>query len=272
MSITAGGGTIVVEFRPSGIHGAPMIGAYLMRYFLNYKMPAWEKSYRFSNARAKISVENGSRLLGYATPEVPFVLTSRPHHQEATVSFELVLNAHQLEALERVRLGGELTFVIDIYGEIFDEHNCDFRNERIHFPVNQKAWIDVLKDIGFSNGILVELPVSKAQNSTSLAWKAIERAKEHLYYGNYDEVVGSCRKALEDIRADGEEIAKARDAFVTTRREMSKRERLIYALDALEHYTHPAQHVEGLESYSRDDAIFILGAVISAVANSSRSK
>ena len=57
MSITAGGGTIVVEFRPSGIHGAPMIGAYLMRYFLNYKMPAWEKSYRFSNARAKISVE-----------------------------------------------------------------------------------------------------------------------------------------------------------------------------------------------------------------------
>ena len=265
MGITAGGGTVVVDFKAGSVHGLPMLGAYLLRFFVNYSMPPWNKTYRFSNMRARISLANGLQILGFAYPEVPMVLTSHSHHQDATVSFDIALTANQLEALERIRLGKELTFVLDIQGEVTYNSERDSRNDRIQVLVNQKTWIDALKEMNFSSSILVELPLNSQEVAASAAWKAVQKAKEHLYYGNYDEVVSVCRVALEGIQASKEEVADSIKSFASDRRAMTKKQRSIYALASLEHYTHPAHHIEGMESYNRNDAIFVLGATIAFV-------
>ncbi len=51
-----------------------------------------------------------------------------------------------------------------------------------------------------------------------------------------NEVVASRRKALEGIPHDGKEVSRVKNIPVGDRRKMTKRERLVHLLDALEHY------------------------------------
>ena len=271
MSITAGAGNVVVEFQPKSVHGTSAVGAFMLRFSIGYSMPAWPgKKFRFSNIQARVLVGKDMRLLGRAFAEAATVLASSGYHQNAAFLMDLMLTPRQMEEIEKLRLGGDLNFTLDIFGEVYDGDGHSNSNDRVHLTVNQKSWIDVLKELGFASSVLMEIPY-KTSDLSKPVWKALEKAKEHLYYGHYDDVVASCRKALEGIRPDGNEIAKVRNSAAANRVAMSKQDRHVYVLDALEHYTHPAHHLgseEETESYSREDAIFIYGATLSAVSTS----
>jgi hypothetical protein len=268
MSISFGG-SIIADLRADSIHGARMLGAYLIRFSLNYNMPAWPgKDYRFSNIRARISVGNEQRLLGFALAEQAIVLASGDYNQHGSFLLDIPLTAEQIEEIEKLRLGGDIDYKLDIYGELCSGHDYSSSNDTIHLHVNQKTWIDLLKQINFSCKILVEMPQDDNAAHISVM-RVMEKAREHLYYGNYDEVVANCRKAMEGIKLDREEIQTIRKLASGNRKSMSKKERLVYLLDALEHYMHPAHHLDHEDDpvpYTRKDAIFVYGATISAVS------
>lgn len=275
MSITVGGGQVVVEFQAKSVHGAPAVGAFMLRFSLGYLMAAWPgKKFRFSNIQAMVFVGKEMRLLGRAFAEAAIVLSSTPYHQNAAFLMDLMLTGRQMEEIEKIRLGGDLNFTLDIFGELYDGDNHSNSNARIHMTVNQKNWIDVLKELNFSSSILMEIPYD-GNNLEKPVLKALEKAKEDLYYGRYDDVVASCRKALEGIAFNGDELNKVKNMPVGERRNMTKRQRLVHLLDALKHYAHPAHHLESPEeedSYSRNDAILIFGATLAAITTQNQQK
>jgi len=270
MSITANAGNIVAEFQFKSMHGTKAVGAYLLRFSLWYTMPGWPKAqYRFSNIQARVIVGGQSNLLGRAFAENAIVLSSRGDHQDGGFLMDLMVSPRQMEEIEKIRCGGDLNFTLDLFGEIYDGYGYRHAGENVYAHVNQKSWIDLLTQLDFSTNVLLEIPHEGAPVEKHPVWKALEEAKKHLYYGNYDEVVASCRKALEGIPHNGAEVNRVKNIPVGDRRKMTKRERLVHLLDALEHYTHPAHHLESSEdseSYTRSDAILAFGATISAIS------
>lgn len=270
MSITAGAGNVVVNFKFNRLNGFRLVGGYLVRFCIDYSMPAWpEKNFRLTNIQAHISVGKEPRLLGRAFAESAVVLASTPYHQDNTLYLDLILSPRQLEAIEETRQGNGLDFKLQIFGELFDGLSYNNTSDIVHAVVNQTSWIELLKELEFSNTVLLELEVAGLSEQNGPAWKALRKAKEHLYNGHYDDVVASCRKALEGITHDKEELTRIRNIPLNERRKMSKRDRLINLLDALEHFTHPAHHLESSEnseSYSRDESIFAFGATLAAVS------
>lgn len=270
MSITAGMGNLVVRFQGKSINGTRAVGTYLLRFYLWYTMPGSPNTaFRLSNIQANVFVGSELKLLGRSFAENAIVLTTGVYNQEAGFLMDLMVTPNQMEEIEKIRLGGDLNFTLHLFGEIYDGNGYSHAGDRIHMPVNQKSWIDVLKQLDFSSNILLELPHDGTPVERNSVWKALEKAKTHLYYGDYDDVVASCRKALEGIKPNGQEIGRIRDLAAKDRKTMSKRDRLTHLIDALEHYTHPAHHIESeddLESYSRSDAILALGATLSVVS------
>jgi hypothetical protein len=270
MSITASTGKIVATFHFQSMHGAKAIGAYHLRFSLRYTMPGWpETQFRFSNIQARVTVGGQPNLLGRAFAENAIVLTSRGDHQDGGFLMDLMVSPRQMEEIEKIRCGGDLNFNLDLFGEIYDGYGYSYAGENVDAHVNQKSWIDLLKQLDFSTNVLLEIPHEGAPVEEYPVWKALEEAKKNLYYGNYDQVVASCRKALEGIPHNREEVSRVKNIPVGDRKKMTKRERLVYLLDALEHYTHPAHHLESSEdseSYTRSDAILAFGATISAIS------
>lgn len=275
MGITTGGGNIVVDFQPNSLHGTPAVGAYMLRFSLEYSMPAWpNNNFRFANIQARIYVGKEPKLLGRAFAETSIVLTSTAYYQNAAFLMDLMLTPGQMEEIEQIRQGGDLNFILEIFGELYDGHSHNNSSDRLHMIVNQKSWIDILKQLSFASSILIEIPHGVGDSATP-AWKALDKAKEHLYYGHYDDVVASCRKALEGIHHNQDELSRVKQIPLENRRKMTKRQRLVYLLYALEHYTHPAHHLvspEDVESYSRDDAILAFGATLAAVTTQTNGK
>lgn len=275
MSFTAGAGEVVVVFQPKSLHGTPVVGAHMLRFSLGYTMPPWpDKNFRLTNIQARVSVGKEMRLLGRAFAEMAIVLASTSYHQDAAFLMDLMLTPRQMEEIEKIRHGDDLNFVLDIFGELYDGYSHRNSGDRIHMAVNQKSWIDILKELNFTSSILIEIP-HNIRNSGTSVWKALEKAKEHLYYGHYDDVVASCRKALEGIPQKDDELSKVRNMSIGERTKMTKRQRLVHLLDALKHYTHPAHHLESpeeTESYSRNDAILVYGATLAAVATQTNEK
>lgn len=268
MSISVNAGYVFAEFRFNSIHGTKMVGAYLLRYSLRYTMPGWPTTYRFSNIQARVTIGDHTNLLGRAVAETAVVLTSPSHSQTGGFLMDLVVSPQQMEEIEKIRQGGDLNFILELFGEIFDGHGHSHANDTIQAHVNQKSWIDLLKQLGFSSNVLLEIPHDGMPMEMQPVWKALETAKKHLYYGNYDEVVASCRKALEGIPHNGEELGKVKAIPLEKRRTMTKRQRLVHLLDALEHYTHLSHHLDSSgesESYSRNDAVLAFSATLAAV-------
>ena len=102
MSITAGNGKIIVEFKPDSIHGASALAGYMIRFVCSYNVPCWkDNTIIFQNVSAKVFVASENIYLGIASPEMPVAIRPRDHAQSRSLTFELLLTGQQIENIEK---------------------------------------------------------------------------------------------------------------------------------------------------------------------------
>jgi len=261
-----------VDFKIQSISGGSAIGTYALRFSIEYSMPAHEEELAyFHKTSAKVYVGKDNSFLGVAIPEMPKTFRPHNHEQKSGLLYEMFLSKDVMEEIEILRSGKELEFKLDISGEYYDGHNllCDSTSAR--YKASQNEWIDTLKSMQFKGGLIFELPMDIAPSKEiKTALTAIDKAKHHFYYGNYDDVVAKCRISLESIISGWGEIKSIRELVKNDRKGMSKEQRFIHAIDQIVNFTHLSHHPDEDNKYisfSRSDAVFVLGATISVISS-----
>jgi len=203
--------------------------------------------------------------LGRAHP-MPNQLPVQPYNfvQEKQVNLELELDRARLEALEHVRGGKDLAFNLNLYTTLTDS-NGNVRQVNVGgaHVLNQSAWIALLEQIGYQKTMLLEVPVSDAQQQPELAAgvRSLASAQQAMARGDYREAVGLCRDVLEQVSLalkDNDSIT-----FVDAR-DMNKADRLRLLRRAARVFTHPARHqdkVTTLFDWNRVDAASTISMV-----------
>lgn len=272
MSITTSNGHIIVDFEIRSLHGSPALGMYVLKFSVGYSMPAYQNdNVMFHKTTAKVYVGSENAFIGVAAPEQPKTFRPNVNPQKGGLLYEMLLSSDSLEEIEKLRAGKDIDFRVDISGEYHDEYNQLCTLESIRYKANQKEWIEALKSMGFKGGIIFELPMDihpTAEVKTALA--AIEKAKEHLYYGNYDDVVAKSRIALESIIKNWGKIDSVRSSAKTNKKGMTKQQRFFHAVDQIVHFTHLAHHPDEdgeYISFTRSEAVFVLGSTVSAISS-----
>lgn len=272
LSITTGNGNKIVEFEVQRVSGAPALGAHVLKFSIGYSIPPkGEEDTLFHKTAAKVYVGTKGLLLGVAIPEQPITYKPGTNAKKSAVLYELMLSRDALDEVEQIRVGGDLAIRVEISGEWRDDHNLLCTSDTVSYTANQKEWIEALKQMRYRGGLVFELPMDiEPVREVKAALASIEKAKEHLYYGNYDDVVAKCRIALEEVVKNSGNILALRKTVSANRKSMSKEQRFVSAIDALIHFTNLAHHPsdEGeYVSYSRSEAIFVLGSTISAISS-----
>jgi HEPN domain-containing protein len=270
MSISASSGRNIVDFKAQGISGAKMAGAYLLRLSVGCNIQTGgEEALSFSNVTGNVYLSD-TLLLGKAFPEVPLTILSGRGPITKSILFEVMLSGLQIEAIEKVRDGGNLRLTLKIIGEYTDAHNRLPGTDDLHFHVSQSEWLSTLSQMGYGNYLLLELPIDlQDSGSMDVSRQAFHKAKQHLREGNYDEVVAKCRLALEELMKAIVVLSDARRLYKENRQAMSKEQRIANIVDAVNHSTQLAHHLDSagrITPYSRADAIFILGSTASALS------
>lgn len=276
MSITTSSGKIIVEFEIGSVSGTKAIGAYLLKINIKYSMPTHENDVYFRNTIAKIYVGKDADFLGLAFPEQPKTFKPNGNPQKGGLLYEMLVSKDTLEQIEVIRKGEDLQLKVVISGEYSDGLNqlCD--NETVTYSVNQREWINTLKLMNFKGGLVFELPMAiSPTQEVKTALVSVEKAKDHFYYGNYDDVVAKCRIALESIVTGWGGTAELTNQIKKNRKEMTKEQRLYNTINQIIHLTHLSHHPDEKDEYiyfSRSEAVFVLGSTISAVSSYAENK
>lgn len=282
--ITFRNSSIICNFTKNNLSGDIGVGIYKLRFCANSAVQNQEdKSYEFRNIYSEIYLREKAKdkfkLVGYAKPEKPLIIKTSKFSHQSSVLFDLLLNKDQINSIEEERGGGDLFFKLNITGETYCNGESDTAYTELLFPVNQKEWINVLKQLNFTEYLLVEIPIP-SERETKQIKNSIDfliQARKNFIEGNYEETVAICRKALESLSkglGETENQKKARDLFKTNQQEMSLEQRYLMIREATIHFSHLAHHVSNTGerfSINRRDANFILGLTSMIISFSLKS-
>ncbi|MDP1610663.1 MAG: hypothetical protein Q8M11_06370 [Sulfuritalea sp.] len=273
---------IVADTRVLGVHGAPGIGVYRLRFSIEFSIPNWSdvsEKVTVSNLWADVFagiVSGELKFLGQAGPESPLFLEPNKYAQKSSLLFQLDLSESQIFALETLRNGGGLRFKFILMG--YADGNLDriaVRDE-LQCDVTLSDWARVLKEIGYCDVLIIglELPGNHIGNALVPARDLVTKAHADLIAGRYDDVVARCRKALDSVQTvlnEKDTTNLAVERFNKgPRRLMTKLERELLVVEAVRHYSHLAHHVDedgDPEWYSRSDATFLLAMAVAVLGN-----
>lgn len=269
---------MIVDFSVDSISGSPALGAYVLKFSINYSMPPHEEpGAYFHKTSAKVHIGKNDEFLGVAMPEQP--KTYKPHNypQKGSLLYEMLVSKNSLEAIEILREGGELDFKLDLSGEYYDGHSLLCNSESVRYKASQNQWIKTLKSMNFKGGMVFELPMDiSLDDNVKTAMIASEKAKSHLYYGNYGEVISQCRISLESIVSNWGGMNEVRKlAQNNDKRGMSKQQRFFHAIDQIVNFSHLANHPDDNDvyvSFTWSEAVFVLGATMSVISSYTEDK
>ena len=281
MGLTVGSREIA-DTRIQGVALGPLVGSYELVFNLKLAIrPCADGIQRasISGARTFVTPDDGTpRALGFAHPVQPFEIACKPHGSTATPSLHLHLQPGQLDALEKLRGTGDLSFELQASGTGTDGYGEQHVQGDWRVRVPRSEWIGQLRSAGARNVMLLEVPIpleSASDDRQSFATE-LRRAEERYRHGDYNGCVAACRLAIDELGlrrfGDGKWANRSLKRFASDHEGMNKmvkddREEFLCA--ALRHYTHPAHHGPGeggVSAYTRAEAQFVLSTT-AAVAN-----
>lgn len=285
------------NFNPSGpgrsfsqltvrkITGRPALGFYRLMFSVEINIDPWPASMPItvSEIMGEVTVHANNNkywLLGSMRPERPFVIEGNETPRQSSILFHLDLAPDQITALEELRNGGDLWFAFTFKGVSRVNNDTNpMSSSSQEFHINQRTWLDVLKEVGYGEHLLFEIPTLTGTNSSqsAKAIRALQKAREHFLNGHYDECVASCRSALDSVQEVGP-LHDAKTAFCEdkeSRRAMSVHQRVLLLASALRHMTHLAHHPEDSDNeehgcYSRADATIALSTTAVLISRLSK--
>lgn len=270
---------IIADVRCQSIFLVSGVGAYFLGFNLNFDVKARENILRFHDASAKIFVSaanTSQKILGVAFPESPVLIQSIKYSISRQYQFEIQLSASSLAAIEDMRNGGDLNFKLQLRGMASDLQNAEPAQDEIQMPVSQSDWIKHLKQAGFVDTLLFEIPVppTSIEDALKTAVDHLKKARDLFLAGHYDETVAKCRIALEKAKTGANQDEQQSKAVKTFKggdgQKMRTEERLLLLRETATHFTQLAHHdlsVDEISQYSRSDAQAILGVTASLLAH-----
>ncbi len=283
MSITSPGSHVIADFQPHRVYGEAGLGCYRLKFGLAYSIHAWpDKALEFRNVQTEIYVrgETGSdfHFLGESKPEKPLLIrTSRHSITNLKIAFSMTLYEHQLEKIESMRNGEGLHFKLNLAGESFGDGRSEITQNELRLFVNQKEWLEVLKQIDYGEFLLFEIPVPSAEQSEELrtAVALMTQARSHFLLGNYGDAVATCRNVLESLAKALKEEKKqsqAKKQFKENEqsaRAMTQEQRALLIRESVKHFSQLAHHPSSDGAafiFNRKEALLMLGCTATLIS------
>jgi len=185
-------------------------------------------------------------------PGIESPITTFQHTHKGNTDLEVELDARRVEAIERVRLGEDLSFKLNLHGvaSVASERNPQPVTVTLQYRANQSTWTEILEQMGYRKTMLLEIPVLGDGVSPTFpeAAEHLHTAQTHLLQGRFRDAVGACRDVMESLsialNEDAGPLPETIKAWFENTRGMNKEERLHIVRRALKLLTHPARHAD----------------------------
>lgn len=266
----------LAEVRAIGVRGIPGIGFSRLQFILEWRLqglPSPPAFLEHLQVQVSAGIPGGpARPLGKATAQNSWFTGVYEHGRTEALALELDLTGAALEALERLRGGGPLHFVLDLSLRVRRGERQEPGSDRLQLLVNLSDWAQVLRDVGYLDLLVlaVELPL-EVPEEIRLALEETRTAYTDLIAARYDATVMRCRRAMESLGrlpTAGTDPERVWERFAKDRATMTKPERAEVVRLAVRHYSHLAAHMDETgapETFSRQDALFILAAAAGVI-------
>jgi len=223
-----------------------------------------------------VSAKVGKRKtipIGRGHPREPVHLSVRKNTGSRSRFIAVDLSPAQTLRLEGIRNGGGLQFEIAVYVKVKAER-VHLNSDRLICSVSREDWLNVLKDSGYGEYLLFEVPVPPEKSPTALkdAVRHLKKAQKRHLRGEYNDCVAELRKVYESIRDERDESSKIRTAnqkyrgSQDSRKAMDASERRLALREAARHVTHIPNHAGGDYYYSRRESRMYLGVAASILS------
>lgn len=278
----------IADIDLKNIYGKKGLGVYRLQFDMTFDPYSGDsdedKKLVVSNFNTEVYIhQRGQKeaqklYLGRAIPDkVPLVFEIKTTNYKTHASFILDLSKYQLDLIEELRKGEEITIFINLSCEIKgpDIHTTDKRELRYY--VDKSEWLKALKAMQYGDFLLFEIPIpdSKSEIPEKIL-NHLKSARDHFIKGHYEVTLAKCRYVhdlLTDHLKDLGSIKEADKLYSDnqTKREMSKEDRMLLIRNSVRHFTHLAHHLEDDEDgeeivFTRKQAETILGLTAAMVS------
>ncbi len=270
---------VIAEAEFAGIHGARVAGGYLLRLALKFAVQNWENAVPpvvlFGPSRVSLSGPEGIQL-GLAFPETPQPFQVFRHAFASSILFEIQLSPLAMETIERIRDGQGFRLTIALRPEIRTEAALVIGFEEVHCAVSVSDWIKTLKEAGFGQFMLFEVPLIESIPDSTAVSEHMERAREHFTLGHCCDVVAACRMALEALTKSLDQknhLTAAVQASKTAKQDLTLVQRELVMRQALTDFCNLAHHPTETslgELFDRNTAQMALGSTAALVSSALR--
>lgn len=130
-------------------------------------------------------------------------------------TLHLDLTHHTIAVAEEIRKGGDVRLILETQ-VLYSRKRKDGREELTHTNVTikspapphsdhieipQSKWVKMLDEMGYARFKVIELPIPEPPKGTDIdkSLKHLEKGLKSFYEGDYDVVLGNCRKAIEQL-------------------------------------------------------------------------
>jgi hypothetical protein len=221
--------------------------------------------------RIELQATNGNRIIGWSNKDGTGIVHLNQYSGPNDVFFFVPLSTAQVEALEKVRAGGDLNIYVWFTGFVIQAGKLYDFSDGSPFTLPQQQWLVALGEMEFSRSLIFEVRFfEKNGNGGDSPEALLHNAWQHFNKGHYSDAISHCRKAIEFVEQHNGDKASASEAiskYKTSREDMNISERILFLREALKNVTQLGIHYTGDSDFSRRQAQAILGTTIALVAD-----
>ncbi|MEO3679053.1 hypothetical protein ABGI61_08455 [Rheinheimera sp. FR7-31] len=181
--------------------------------------------------------------------------------------FEITLTKEQINFVEEYRQEGDIKLSLALRALVSSPDGLLPSYDIADFVVPRQEWLKALKDAGFRQTVLFEIPLPACADE---AEELITKAQEFIEVGHYKDAVMQCRHIIEhiqDLRGDKKVSAEANKMAHgnnSERQSMSAEQRLLSIREQLKNVCQLGAH--GAEQFTRSQARAVLGMTMVLLA------
>lgn len=258
-------GNYLIEFDQLTIHGREAVGGYGFTFVVRGNRQARQQKMVIFDISLSVSVSGPIRPVTSSILASDRVIRCHNFASDQQIAFETVLTREQLNALEEYRQERDLKLSIGLRALIASGDEIEPSFDCTDITVPREHWLDALKNAGYRNTLLFEVPLPNAPGDFSAL---LSKAQEFIEIGHYKDAVMQCRHIVEQVetlREDRQASASANKmAHSSERKDMTSIERLLSLREQLKNICQLGAH--GSEGFTRSQARTVLGMTMVLLA------
>ena len=160
----------------------------------------------------------------------------------SSAQFQAVLSRENLEEIEKIRNGGDISFDINFYGIVLGgESKSEKVSTTISCKIEQTQWLKHLTTWKYSERIFLEIPLHETKAELQPAFDYFKRAQNLFFSGHWEQSVAECRKALDSLHLSLDKNANLSN-LLEKRKFNSLKNRILIFILSVKEICNPATH------------------------------